>query len=211
MAIIANKFPGVYAAVMESVEAAGNAAAINNANVLTLGGMVFKVRQPLLDNNVALGSAQRCQRLTVSRTALQKAPGRPVVRVLRLRLCLLCLQAEDAAAAVEKWLGTKFKEGYPDFEVGGRGDQAQQTQVLSAVDSGTHACCARKTQCSLGRAGTVCRYAGVPGHVNAGDTDNGSRRNSGSSSGGSGSSSGLSTQSSTMNQLVSACNQVCPT
>lgn len=44
MAIIANKFPGVYAAVVESVAAAGNAAAINNANVLTLGGMVLKVR-----------------------------------------------------------------------------------------------------------------------------------------------------------------------
>lgn len=44
MAIISNKFPNVYAAVVESVQAAGNAAGINNANILTLGGNVFKVR-----------------------------------------------------------------------------------------------------------------------------------------------------------------------
>jgi ribose 5-phosphate isomerase RpiB len=43
MSIIANKFPDVYAAVVETVQAAGNAAAINNANVLTMGGNVWKV------------------------------------------------------------------------------------------------------------------------------------------------------------------------
>lgn len=43
MSIIANKFPDVYAAVVESVAAAGNAAAINNANVLALGGTLWKV------------------------------------------------------------------------------------------------------------------------------------------------------------------------
>jgi ribose 5-phosphate isomerase B len=40
MAIIANKFPGVYAAVCENRLAAERARSINNANVLTLGGMV---------------------------------------------------------------------------------------------------------------------------------------------------------------------------
>ena len=40
MAIIANKFAGVYAAVCENRQAAEHARSINNANVLTLGGMV---------------------------------------------------------------------------------------------------------------------------------------------------------------------------
>lgn len=39
MAIVANKFPGVYAAVCENTHAAKKARSINNANVLTLGGM----------------------------------------------------------------------------------------------------------------------------------------------------------------------------
>lgn len=40
MAIIANKHPQVYAAVCEDPSAAENARSINNANVLTMGGMV---------------------------------------------------------------------------------------------------------------------------------------------------------------------------
>ncbi len=40
MAIVANKLPGVYAAVCENRKAAEHARSINNANVLTLGGMV---------------------------------------------------------------------------------------------------------------------------------------------------------------------------
>lgn len=40
MAILANKFPGVYAAVCENRTAAERARSINNANVLTLGGFV---------------------------------------------------------------------------------------------------------------------------------------------------------------------------
>jgi len=40
MAIIANKYPQVYAAVCENVEAAKKARAINNSNVLTLGELV---------------------------------------------------------------------------------------------------------------------------------------------------------------------------
>ncbi|HYQ90591.1 MAG TPA: RpiB/LacA/LacB family sugar-phosphate isomerase [Candidatus Competibacteraceae bacterium] len=40
MAIIANKFPGVYAAVCENRMAAERARSINNANVLTLGEFV---------------------------------------------------------------------------------------------------------------------------------------------------------------------------
>jgi ribose 5-phosphate isomerase B len=40
MAIVANKFQGVYAAVCESVYAAQKSRAINNANVLTMGGWV---------------------------------------------------------------------------------------------------------------------------------------------------------------------------
>ena len=40
MAIIANKFPGVYAAVCENSVAAERARSINNSNVLTLGGFV---------------------------------------------------------------------------------------------------------------------------------------------------------------------------
>jgi len=50
MSIIANKYPHVYAAVVETVEAAGNAAAINNANVLTLGTMLFKVNYSTFSN-----------------------------------------------------------------------------------------------------------------------------------------------------------------
>ncbi|MBM3460875.1 MAG: RpiB/LacA/LacB family sugar-phosphate isomerase [Armatimonadetes bacterium] len=40
MAIIANKFPGVYAAVCENAEAAEKSRSINNSNVLTLGGFL---------------------------------------------------------------------------------------------------------------------------------------------------------------------------
>jgi len=40
MAIIANKQPGVYAAVCESTFAAEKSRSINNANILTLGSMV---------------------------------------------------------------------------------------------------------------------------------------------------------------------------
>ena len=40
MTIAANKYPGVYAALCEHPYAAKNARAINNANVLTLGGWV---------------------------------------------------------------------------------------------------------------------------------------------------------------------------
>lgn len=40
MAIVANKFPGVYAAVCENTYAAEKARAINNANVLTMGGWI---------------------------------------------------------------------------------------------------------------------------------------------------------------------------
>lgn len=39
MAIVANKFPGVYAAVCENTHAAKKSRSINNSNVLTLGGM----------------------------------------------------------------------------------------------------------------------------------------------------------------------------
>lgn len=40
MAIVANKFKGVYAAVCESTYAAEKARAINDANILTMGGWV---------------------------------------------------------------------------------------------------------------------------------------------------------------------------
>ncbi len=40
MAVVANKFPGVYAAVCENTYAAEKARAINNANVLTMGGWI---------------------------------------------------------------------------------------------------------------------------------------------------------------------------
>ena len=40
MAIIANKHPGVYAAVCESTFAAEKSRSINNSNILTLGAMV---------------------------------------------------------------------------------------------------------------------------------------------------------------------------
>lgn len=40
MAIVANKHPGVYAAPCESVFAAEKSRSINNANILTLGGML---------------------------------------------------------------------------------------------------------------------------------------------------------------------------
>lgn len=41
MSIVANKFPGVYAAVVESVYAAKMCRAINNANILTMGGWII--------------------------------------------------------------------------------------------------------------------------------------------------------------------------
>ncbi len=41
MAIVANKYQGVYAAVAESVYAAKKCRAINNANILTMGGWVI--------------------------------------------------------------------------------------------------------------------------------------------------------------------------
>lgn len=41
MAIVANKHQGIYAAVVESVYAAKKCRAINNANVLTMGGWVI--------------------------------------------------------------------------------------------------------------------------------------------------------------------------
>ena len=40
MAIIANKHPGIYAAVCENAEAARMSRSINNSNILTLGGFV---------------------------------------------------------------------------------------------------------------------------------------------------------------------------
>jgi ribose 5-phosphate isomerase B len=48
MAIVANKHPRVYAAVCEDAATAARARSINNANVLTLGGMVtapFKAKE----------------------------------------------------------------------------------------------------------------------------------------------------------------------
>jgi ribose 5-phosphate isomerase B len=41
MAIVANKYPGIYAAVVESVYAAKKCRAINNANILTMGGWII--------------------------------------------------------------------------------------------------------------------------------------------------------------------------
>lgn len=41
MAIVANKYKGVYAEVVESVYGAEKARAINNANILTLGGWLI--------------------------------------------------------------------------------------------------------------------------------------------------------------------------
>lgn len=41
MAIVSNKFEGIYAAVVESVYAAKKSRAINNANILTMGGWVI--------------------------------------------------------------------------------------------------------------------------------------------------------------------------
>ncbi|NEP61595.1 MAG: RpiB/LacA/LacB family sugar-phosphate isomerase [Symploca sp. SIO2G7] len=40
MAIIANKHPGVYAAVCENTNAAEKSRSINNSNILTLGGLI---------------------------------------------------------------------------------------------------------------------------------------------------------------------------
>ncbi|OGO79689.1 MAG: sugar phosphate isomerase [Clostridiales bacterium GWC2_40_7] len=41
MAVVANKYKGVYAAVVESVYAAAKCRAINNANILTMGGWMI--------------------------------------------------------------------------------------------------------------------------------------------------------------------------
>ena len=40
MAIVANKYPGVYAAVCENTYAAEKCRAINDANILTMGGWI---------------------------------------------------------------------------------------------------------------------------------------------------------------------------
>lgn len=108
-------------------------------------------------------------------------------------------------AAVDRWLGTKFKEGYPDFEVGLRGVQAQ-TRVAAARMT---AVLARRTQagCALIHILFIGlgRCAGVPEHVDEGDTGNGSGRSSTRSSG-----SRRSTSSSSMNMVcvaIYACGQ----
>lgn len=51
MAVIANKFPGVYAAVCENSIAAQNSRSINNANILTMGGLLTTsfVAQEIID------------------------------------------------------------------------------------------------------------------------------------------------------------------
>lgn len=51
MAIIANKHPGIYAAVCENAEAARRSRSINNSNILTLGGFVTtpQVAQEIVD------------------------------------------------------------------------------------------------------------------------------------------------------------------
>lgn len=51
MAIIANKHPGIYAAVCENAEAARMSRSINNSNILTLGGLVTtpQVAQEIVD------------------------------------------------------------------------------------------------------------------------------------------------------------------
>lgn len=51
MAIIANKFPGVYAACCESTFMAEKSRSVNNANILTVGAMVttIDVAKPILD------------------------------------------------------------------------------------------------------------------------------------------------------------------
>lgn len=41
MAVVANKFKGIYAAAVESVYAAQKCRAINNANILTMGGWMI--------------------------------------------------------------------------------------------------------------------------------------------------------------------------
>jgi ribose 5-phosphate isomerase B len=43
--IIANKYPDVYAACVENTSGAANAAAINNANVLTLGAKLLQASE----------------------------------------------------------------------------------------------------------------------------------------------------------------------
>ena len=61
MAMVANKYKGVYAAVVESVYAAKKCRAINNANVLTMGGwivndiMAFEMVDAFLDTEFKEG------------------------------------------------------------------------------------------------------------------------------------------------------------
>lgn len=47
MCIIANKHPGVFAAVCENVDAAVKSRSINNSNVLTLGGFVTQATEAI--------------------------------------------------------------------------------------------------------------------------------------------------------------------
>lgn len=60
MAIIANKYPGIYAAVCENAEAARMSRSINNSNILTLGGLVTtpQVAQEILDTWLTTEFAQ---------------------------------------------------------------------------------------------------------------------------------------------------------
>jgi ribose 5-phosphate isomerase RpiB len=168
MAIIANKFPDVYAAVVESVAAAGNAAAINNANVLTMGGTIWKVRivhastqqadmchtcklthdggtagrmfeQCEAEQHVCcwgskgimwvlcLPSPSQGQPRAIHVNGLESSTFITIFPQLTVHL-LFNVQADDAAAAVDKWLSTKFKEGYPRYEVSSCGLPARRTQ-----------------------------------------------------------------------------------
>ena len=57
VAIVANKFKGVHASVVESAQAAKMCRAINNANVLTMGAMIVAPHQAIMAVDNFIGTA----------------------------------------------------------------------------------------------------------------------------------------------------------
>jgi ribose 5-phosphate isomerase B len=79
MAVVANKYQGVYAAVCESTYAAEKCRAINDANILTMGGWIIgeqlgcTMAERFLDTHFTQGLEKwRCEFLTSAREKVKQ-------------------------------------------------------------------------------------------------------------------------------------------
>lgn len=79
MAVVANKYQGVYAAVCESTYAAEKCRAINDANILTMGGWIIgeqlgcSMAERFLDTQFTQGLEEwRCEFLTSAREKVKQ-------------------------------------------------------------------------------------------------------------------------------------------